>query len=168
MLKDLIKLANALDSKGLRAEADFLDEIINKWASDQVTEESAQSDLEWREEGTHSGKPYLVARDKKGVKYYINNGGYEVLHIFKDKDEDDIDRIVKLQVTSDLRLSNSLKDSLPGTESMRNKYKELANIQSQEFSKKFEAYKSELSKHGTSYVDLSDWWSDNIQIAPSL
>jgi len=33
MLKDLIKLANALDEKGLRKEADYLDAVIRKWAS---------------------------------------------------------------------------------------------------------------------------------------
>jgi len=32
MLKDLIKLANALDGKGLRKEADYLDEVIQKLA----------------------------------------------------------------------------------------------------------------------------------------
>ena len=33
MLKDLVKLANNLDSKGLRAEADLLDSLIQKWAA---------------------------------------------------------------------------------------------------------------------------------------
>ena len=33
MIKDLIKLANALDSKGLMAEADALDSLIQKWAT---------------------------------------------------------------------------------------------------------------------------------------
>ena len=32
MIKDLVKLANDLDSKGLRAEADALDSLIQKWA----------------------------------------------------------------------------------------------------------------------------------------
>ena len=32
MIKNLIRLANNLDSKGLRAEADTLDSIIQKWA----------------------------------------------------------------------------------------------------------------------------------------
>jgi hypothetical protein len=32
MLKDLVKLANDLDAKGLRKEADLLDSIIQKWA----------------------------------------------------------------------------------------------------------------------------------------
>jgi len=35
MIKDLIKLANALDSKGLRAEADTLDSVIQKWAEEE-------------------------------------------------------------------------------------------------------------------------------------
>lgn len=34
MLKDLVKLANDLDAKGLRAEADYLDGVIRKWAGD--------------------------------------------------------------------------------------------------------------------------------------
>ena len=34
MIKDLVKLANNLDSKGLKAEADFLDAIIKKIAQD--------------------------------------------------------------------------------------------------------------------------------------
>jgi len=34
MLKDLIKLANDLDSKGLRKEADYLDKVIRKLSSD--------------------------------------------------------------------------------------------------------------------------------------
>ena len=34
MLKDLVKLANDLDEKGLRAEADYLDSIIQKWAKE--------------------------------------------------------------------------------------------------------------------------------------
>jgi len=35
MLKDLVKLANDLDAKGLRAEADELDSIIQKWAEEE-------------------------------------------------------------------------------------------------------------------------------------
>jgi hypothetical protein len=36
MLKDLIKLANHLDSKGLTKEADFLDRIIKKSSDDEI------------------------------------------------------------------------------------------------------------------------------------
>lgn len=34
MIKDLVKLANNLDAKGLRKEADFLDSVIRKLAQD--------------------------------------------------------------------------------------------------------------------------------------
>ena len=33
MLKDLVKLANTLDGKGLRKEVDLLDSLIQKWAA---------------------------------------------------------------------------------------------------------------------------------------
>ena len=36
MIKDLIKLANALDSKGLTKEADSLDSLIQKWATPEA------------------------------------------------------------------------------------------------------------------------------------
>ena len=34
MIKDLVKLANHLDEKGLKREADFLDSLIQKWAKE--------------------------------------------------------------------------------------------------------------------------------------
>ena len=37
MLRELISLANSLDKKGLRDEADRLDEILNSLASDEPT-----------------------------------------------------------------------------------------------------------------------------------
>lgn len=37
MIKDLIKLADVLDEKGLIKEADYLDGVIRKWASDVST-----------------------------------------------------------------------------------------------------------------------------------
>lgn len=36
MLKDLVKLANDLDAKGLMAEADELDSLIQKWAEEEA------------------------------------------------------------------------------------------------------------------------------------
>ena len=36
MLKDLVKLANHLDSKGLQKEADVLDSLITKWAESEL------------------------------------------------------------------------------------------------------------------------------------
>ena len=38
MIKDLIKLANHLDSKGLRGEADYLDKVITKLSGYAYTE----------------------------------------------------------------------------------------------------------------------------------
>ena len=42
MINELIKLANHLDSKGLRKESDYLDLIINKIASVEATRTAVQ------------------------------------------------------------------------------------------------------------------------------
>lgn len=46
MLKDLIKLANHLDQKGLRKEADHLDFIIRKLAQDEAQTEAQAEDFQ--------------------------------------------------------------------------------------------------------------------------
>ena len=46
MIKDLIKLANHLDSKGLAAEADKLDSVINKLAEDSDFYEPSDAELD--------------------------------------------------------------------------------------------------------------------------
>lgn len=43
MLKDLVKLANDLDAKGLRAEADYLDSVIQKCAQMSSADENSMS-----------------------------------------------------------------------------------------------------------------------------
>lgn len=45
MIKELIKLANHLDSKGLAAEADKLDSVINKLAEDSDFGEPSHADM---------------------------------------------------------------------------------------------------------------------------
>lgn len=44
MIKDLIKLANRLDSKGLTKEADYLDSIIQK----EAKKKKEEVQLKWK------------------------------------------------------------------------------------------------------------------------
>ena len=46
MIKQLIKLANHLDKKGLTKEADYLDTVISKYAEEQKSEDAGESDEE--------------------------------------------------------------------------------------------------------------------------
>ena len=60
MLKELVKLANHLDSKGLVKEADYLDRIIKSAENPLQGEDKAKSIREHREHG-HEGARHLCS-----------------------------------------------------------------------------------------------------------
>lgn len=66
MLKDLIKLANDLDARGLRKEADELDSLIQKWAEEEG--ETPNKTPSWAGCGTRE----VSYKDDWGNFYYNN------------------------------------------------------------------------------------------------
>jgi len=51
MLKELVKLANNLDSKGLRKEADLIDNVILKLSQEDDDDNNTCHGVEWKEVG---------------------------------------------------------------------------------------------------------------------
>ena len=67
MLKELVKLANHLDSKGLQKEADLLDSLIQKWAA----RKDWFSEFEPYEDDFDSSSP------KKIIRFLLDHGVME-------------------------------------------------------------------------------------------
>jgi len=76
MIKELIKLSNHLDTKGLRKEADFLDRIIRKRADDPPdsaeTVYLSTSNIPWGtiDQKMASGGGFVLARKRNGAATY--------------------------------------------------------------------------------------------------
>ena len=70
MIKDLIKLANKLDEKGLRKEADELDRIIKKYAEEAPD--------------THPGRQFVLNRiNRRSRSSEDNDNSYNPINLFR-------------------------------------------------------------------------------------
>ena len=71
MIKDLVKLANDLDAKGLSGEADLLDRLIQKWAQNPGNAFNA-AQRQGAEANAEAAKTKLTAEVQKTVDWFNN------------------------------------------------------------------------------------------------
>tara|TARA_R110002020_G_scaffold50716_2_gene143070 strand:+ start:16092 stop:16640 length:549 start_codon:yes stop_codon:yes gene_type:complete len=78
MIKELIRLSNHLDAKGLRKEADYLDAVIRKAANEpsMLTKENASSELASAAEGS---RIFTKCRGRTSDAFSKEQGGWRSL-----------------------------------------------------------------------------------------
>jgi len=72
MLKDLVKLANHLDAKGLRKEADYLDGLLQKWAQENPGSAFNAAQRQGAEADAEAARTKLTAEVQKTVDWFNN------------------------------------------------------------------------------------------------
>ena len=106
MLKDLISLANNLDEKGLRAEADYLDKVINKMAG----ERGEPTNLDEWEEQNPEPMWNEAEFDNHGDAYEMDPDYREKMDTWVMRKDDFIERLIETKII----IKKISKEGAPG------------------------------------------------------
>jgi|TARA_R110001583_G_scaffold16234_4_gene66129 hypothetical protein len=86
MIKELVKLSNHLDAKGLRKEADYLDAIIKKASEEEVLRKGDIVYSGGSQKLMNVSGEYRIAPPSKGVVYHVEMKGGKPYYLIESFD----------------------------------------------------------------------------------